>query len=207
MTEQRRWRLLEDWSALTRAGWLPDAESCPTLADLREAHERVLAAAAEASATAGDLAKRREDELEAIRAAEEDALFRGKEADPPPLTVTEDEIAEARARAEAGRDAVQRFVLYAVEQTREREPEIMAALDSARKEAADKRAEAQKLLAEADRLEAAPKRLMFWLDRITGRSNLGHFPFAEMVAPPPPESLDLETVLVGGSSQEVEVYG
>ena len=45
--QQRRWRFLEDNRALTFPGWLPPADDVPALADLREAHERILAQRAE----------------------------------------------------------------------------------------------------------------------------------------------------------------
>src|SRR5690348_11990778 len=121
MAEQvtgRRWSYLEDNRALTDAGWLPPAEDCHALADLREAHERVLAASTEAGKAASALSQRREAELEAVRAAEEEALFSGKEVELPKVTVTKAEIDEARMKAQAARDALQRFVRQAVEHVR-----------------------------------------------------------------------------------------
>src|SRR2546423_7679345 len=207
MTEQpRRWRFLEDNRALTFPGWLPPAEDCPALAELREAHERVLAAAAEAWTAAAALGSKREAELEAARAAEEEAMFTGKNVAVPKVTVTEAEITQARVKAQAARDALQRFVRQAVEEVREREPEILEELDGARQQAAAKRAKAQKLLAEADALEQKPKRIQLWLARYNGTSHLGPFPYSETVAPPPPEPFDMETALAsGGSPQEVTV--
>jgi DNA primase len=201
--DRRRWRLLEGEPALTRPGWLPPAEDCPALADLREAHERVLAATAEASRAALDLRRQQEAELEAVRSAEEEALFSGKLAEVPTVTVGDQEVTEAGERAQAARDALQRFVQHAVEQVREREPEIVAALDEARTEAATKRAEARRLQAEADELERTPKRITLWLDRTCGRSHLGHFPYEELAAPASPEPLDLEAALAGGDYTEV----
>jgi hypothetical protein len=203
--QARRWPFLEDNRALTFPGWLPPADECPALADLREAHERILAATAEASRAATEVQRKQEAELEAVRAAEEEALFSGKPAEVLTVTVGDQEVAEASERAHAARDALQRFVQHAVEQVREREPEIVAALDGSREEAAAKRAEAQRLLAEADELERTPQRISLWLDRVTGRSNLGHFPYSEMAAPAPPEPVDLEAALAGGSFTEVEV--
>lgn len=207
MTEQtrRRWALLEDWPALASAGWLPPGEDCPAVADLREAHERVLAAAAQASGAAAELVRLRKDELEAVRAAEEQRLLLGKDIEVPELTVTDAQIAEARTKAEAARDALQTFARRAIEQARDREPEIVGALNEARQEAAAKREQAQTLLREADALEVTPMRVSLWLDRITGRSKLGHYPYEDMAAPPPPEPLDLEAALAGGTFTEVEV--
>lgn len=204
--QQRRWRFLEDHRAVTFPGWLPPADDCPALADLREAHERVLAAAAEAWHAAAELRHQRETELEAVRAAEEQAMFAGEPADLPDLTVSEEEIAVASRSAEAARDAFQRFALNAIEQLREREQQILEELDGARQQAATKRAEAQKLLAEADALEQTPKRVELWLARYNGTSHLGPFPYSETVAPPPSQPFDMEAVLAsGGSPQEVTV--
>lgn len=203
--EVRRWAFLEDSPAVTRVGWLPPAEDAPALADLREAHLRVLAAVAETSAGAGELVRQREADLEAVRAAEEDALLLGKAVELPPITVTETQIAEARAKAEAARDALQTFARRAVQEVAEREPEVMAALDEARQQAAAKREQAQTLLAEADRLEMTPKRMSFWLARATGRSALGHYEYALMDAPAPPEPFDMEAALAGGTFTEVEI--
>lgn len=207
MTEnqQRRWPFLEDNRALTMEGWLPPAEDCPALADLREAHLRVLAAAAEVSAAAADLERQQKVQLEAVRDAHEQALFSGEPAEVPDVTVSDQEIIEARERARAGRDALQRFVKQAIEQVFEAAPEITAALDETRREAAAKRAEATALLDAADRLEATPKRVERWLARIDGTSKLGHYPYAQIEVPAPPEPFDMEAALAGGSITEVEV--
>jgi hypothetical protein len=200
---ERRWRFLENDPALSSPGWLPTADECPELADLRAAHERLLAANTEALRAAGDLRRKRDAELEAQREAHEQA-FLGKSDDAAPeLTVTEDEMAEAQTRAEAARDALQAFAYAAVATICEREPDVLASGAKASHEAEAKRAEARALLAEADRLEAAPKRMRLWLDRVTGRSHLGLFPFDEVVAPPPPEPLDLEAALGGVGFTEV----
>lgn len=207
MSEQeRRWRFLEDSPAVVLPGWLPPADDCPALADLRAAHERVLAGVAEASRVAIDLQNKQDDELEAVRAAEEEALFSGKLGKVPDVTVSDAEILEAKERAQAARDGLQRFVQHAIERVREREPEIMEGLAEARQQATSKRAEAEKLLAEADALEQTPKRIELWLARYNGTSHLGPFPYSETVAPTPPEPFDMEAVIAsGGSPQEVTV--
>lgn len=205
MSEQdrRRWAFLEDWPPVVHPGWLPPAEDAPALADLREAHLRILAAAKEASAASVALAKRRETELEAVRAAEEHALLHGEAAKTAKVTVTDADLAEARTKAEAARDALQTFVKQTISTICEREPEVMAALEEARQAAAAKRAEAQALLAEAEHLEESPKRMTLWMDRVTGRSHLGQYEYALMPVPPAPEPLDLEAALGGGTFTEV----
>jgi hypothetical protein len=208
VTEQqhRRWTFLEDNRALTMPGWLPPAEDCPALADLREAHLRVLAAAAEASRAAADLQRQQEEQLEAVRASQEEALFSGKPGKVPEVSVSDAEVIEARERAQAARDALQRFVKQAVSQVRELRPEIMAQVDASWQVAATKRAEAQALLAEAARLEQTPKRIELWLARIDGTSVLGHYAYDQLEAPPEVEPFDMELALAGNANiTEVEV--
>jgi hypothetical protein len=202
---ERRWRLLEDEPALVSPEWLPPAEECEQLADLRAEHERLLAVNNEAQDAVADLYHERNTQLEAQRAAQEQAFLTGAHVDVPELTVTGDELAEAGARAEAARDALQAFVGRAVETIREREPEIVDVLTDVLQQAEAKRARAQELLAEADAMEAKPWRLSRWLDRVAGRSALGHVPYSELAAPPPPEPLDMEAALAGGGFTEVEV--
>ena len=46
-----------------------------------------------------------------------------------------------------------------------------------------KREEARRILAEADGQVAETERMRLWLDRESGRSALGHFPFEQMALP------------------------
>jgi hypothetical protein len=56
-------------------------------------------------------------------------------------------------------------------------------LESRRTEAQTKLAEARRLLAEAESQAGEIERFAFWLDRESGKSALGHIPFAEIGTP------------------------
>jgi hypothetical protein len=183
---ERRWAFLEDNPAVEQPGWLPPAEECPELADLREQHEHVLATFADARRAVGDLHRRAEAEAAAQTDALKDAILAGKGADTvelPEVTVAEGDVAEAIRRAQVARDALQQFARQAVETMRERATTIHAGLDERLREADAKREQARKLLAEADRVGAEPKRMRNWIDRATGDSALGLYAYADMPAP------------------------
>src|SRR4051812_31840720 len=109
-----RYRLLFENPALVRRGWLPSADDVPELADLREEHTRLLDARAQASADASALAQQREAEEEARRAAQESEFLGQAKVELPPITTTDDELVDARVRAQAAQDALQTFVRSAI---------------------------------------------------------------------------------------------
>ena len=185
MDENARWEFLFKNPAVVDPGWLPPQDEVPELADLRADHDRLLAARADAGQTAFALRQRREQELEAQRAAREQALLDGEDARLPKLTVTEAKLAAAVADAEAAQDALQSFVQRAVMQVVERESDLLSGLDAITRDADGKRAEAQALLDEAARMEAGTKRLRNWLTRVTGESALGLYPYEQMETPGP----------------------
>ena len=90
------------------------------------------------------------------------------------------ELNEARVRYEAVGDALAEFVERAIAELRERAPECYAEIAAAAEEAEVKRQEAERLLAEAERHVAEAVRKRHWLDRVTGQSALGHFPFEHL---------------------------
>jgi multidrug efflux pump subunit AcrA (membrane-fusion protein) len=185
MDENERWEFLFRNPAVADPGWLPPQDEVPELADLRADHERLLAARSEASRAAFALRQRREQEVEAQRAARQQALLDGEAARLPKLTVTEAKLAAAVSEAEAAQDALQSFVQRAVAQVVERESDLLTGLDKITREAEGKRTEAQALLDEAERMEAGTKRLRHWLSRATGRSALGLYPYGQMTTPGP----------------------
>ena len=185
MEGQSRYKFLEDNPAVEQRGWLPPADEVPELGDLRADHDRLLDAVAETARESGDLQRKRRAELEAQRAAHE-AAFLGQTTEPvPALTVTEDELAQATARADAARDALQTFAQTAIEACAERESVLLDQLDETVREAEAKRAEAERIMAEAAAMEASTRRTRQWLGRATGRSPLGQFPYEQMEAPEP----------------------
>lgn len=199
--ERRRWRFLEDFPAVSLPGWLPPAADCPELGDLRAEHERILAEGIEASHAAAELRRKHEAELEAVRAAHEQAFLSGTNVKVPKVTVTDTQLAQASAQVMAARDALQKFAIGAIETVRERESEVLAAHQEAHHQARIKRAEARVLIAEANRLEETPRRIGLWMDRICNRSNLGHFPYDQLEAPPAREPATLDSVLAGGTGE------
>jgi hypothetical protein len=207
VNEMRRYQFLEDNPAAADGGLFPPEEECPQLADLRAEHERLTVAVGDELKAAGELRRRRDDETEARRAAHEAEFLDGDLSSLPEYTVDEEDVADATVRAEAARDALQSFVRGAVAEVTERAPELLDRLDEVVRAADAKRAEAQAILAEADRLEGETKKMRRWLARMTGDSALGLYPFEQLDVPLPPAPLDLEAVLAGGSPTEVEING
>jgi hypothetical protein len=172
----RRYRFLEDNPGVVRQGWLPPASEVPELADLRADHDRLLDAVAQTGREVAALNRQRAEEVEVRRAAQERSFLGGEGTEElPALTVTDGEVAEAMIRAEAAKDALQSFVQIAVARVTEREPQLVGQLDEVARAAAVKRAEAERMLAEAQELELSTRKLGNWLARTTGRSALGHF--------------------------------
>lgn len=191
MEDQRRHRFLEENSAVVRADWFPSEEECAGLADLRAEHERLVTVVAGEIKAAGDTGRKRRAELEAQRAERERAFLDGKRKpeSAPAVTVTEDAVAEAFARADAARDAVQSFAKQAIAEVTERAPALLDGLGEIVQQAEAKREEARTLLDEAQQMELGTKRLRNWLARTTGESVLGLYPFGQLPLPTPdPES-------------------
>lgn len=184
-----RWQFLSENRALSLAGWLPPAAEAPELGDLRAEHERLRAVESE---TLGDylaLQARRDAEEEARRAAQEsEFLGKGPAGELPPITVGDEDLLNARVRAEAAKDAFQTFVREAVGAIKVAERDVLARLDETVKAADAKRVEAEALLAEADRMEFGTKRLQEWFARVTGRSVLGHLAWSDLPVPVPVKS-------------------
>jgi len=97
------------------------------------------------------------------------------------------EIADAQLRAEAAYDALVTFLTEAMAEIQHRAPEWYELLESRWDEAKAKREEAERLVAEANQLISEAERMRNWLDRETGVSALGHYPFAQMGIPALPE--------------------
>jgi hypothetical protein len=182
----RRWQYLEDNPAVSDRGWFPPAEDCAELADLREQHQRLLDSFAEALQSAGELRRLAEANEASRSEVLLGAILSGSSADEaalPQREVTGDELADAQLRVEVARDALQVFGKHAVEVVSERADELRAGIAEQLQESEAKRLEARRLLDEADRLAAEPMRLQYWIDRATGESVLGLFPFESMGSP------------------------
>lgn len=180
----KQWLLLENHPALSDPGWMPPPEAWPELAELQAEHVRLLAVTREETAKLSKLHKQREDK-EAARGNTMKAAFlagkspmdeKGKRAQ----TRLDLDIEEARLRAEAATDALATFLTEAIAEIEHRAPEWYATLDSRRADAEVKREAARRLLAEADAVVGEAHRMHSWLDRESGRSALGHFPYEQI---------------------------
>jgi hypothetical protein len=182
----KRWLLIENSPALSQQGWLPSADAWPELAHLREKHERLLALVREETLAANEVRKRHEAEDASRGETMKAAFLDGGDFDADGRTPAEErdtELAEATLRAEAATDAFVDFLASAIVEIKEKAPEWYALLASRRAEAEAKRGEARRILAEADAQVAETERMRVWLDRESGRSALGHFPFEQMDIP------------------------
>lgn len=181
----RRYRFLEENPAANSADWFPPTEACPELADLRAEHERLTGVVADRLNAAAERHYQRQAENEARRAAQERAFLSDEPEALPELTVSDDELQEAAELAATARDALQVFSQRAIAQVGERASDLFAGLDEIIRTADAKRAEAQAILAEADRMVGETKRMRAGLARTTGASPLGLYPFEQMAVPQP----------------------
>jgi len=182
---QRRYRFLEDEPAVAHPGWFPPAAECPELADLRADHDRLIEAVKQTARDASALFNARKVELEAQRAAHERGFLGGETEPVPALTVGEDQIAEATARADAARDALQTFAQNALAEVEQREPKLLGQLNEVQHGADLLRAQARRMLDEAELAELTTKKLSNWLARATGRSYLGQIGWDDLGLPVP----------------------
>jgi hypothetical protein len=168
----------------------------------RAQHERLLAAREKAWEDACAVAARFSAEDD-VRAAEmRAAMVEGREPDEPqttPPAERQEQHGEALLKWETATDVLVEFLERTTAEIRERADAWYAALDTQTRDAESKREEAARLLSEADYEVRAIARKRFWLDRGSGRSVLGYYPYEQMAIPEPPESLDLESVLAGGA--------
>jgi hypothetical protein len=196
----KRWLLLENNTALSDPGWLPPPEAWPELAELRAEHERLLTVARQEAGKLSKLRKQQEDAEAARGEAMKAAFLAGNDPDAEKnrkaQTRLELDIAEARLRVEAATDALVAFLTEAIAEVERRAPEFYATLDSRRAEAEVKRKAAQRLLEEADAVVGEADRMRGWLDRESGKSALGHYPYEQMPVPDPAYTSDSEAAAV-----------
>jgi hypothetical protein len=206
MTDEGRWRLLQEELALVRRDFFPAAEEWPAFADYHDEHLRLLDLRAEMTTAYGDLRRAFEQEEEQRGEALSSAFLSGgkepKRKTTPP-EAQEAQLKEGWLRVEAANDALVAFLQKALAEVRERDGELYGELQERVTAAEEKRAEAQRLLDEADLLVRGMRRQQLWLDRTMGRTALGHLPYGLTEVPPPPEELDLVDALAGGSTVEV----
>lgn len=197
-------RLLSVSQVFFDPGWLPPPEECEQFADLREQHLRLLDAVKSTLAKLS-AARERVDGTQAQRqAAMREAFLTGTAAElPPPPDV---DLSEERAEYEAACEALEQFVQRAQAQIAARAPQVRAKLRERSLAAEEKRAEARRLLEEADGLASRPRALLYYLDRYTGRSALGPIAYYQLGVPlpePVPELFQQVARLAPGEVIEV----
>jgi hypothetical protein len=179
-------RLITASAAYVDPGWLPPEDECPALAHLRRDHVRLLGTVQEKLAAQGDLHREQEEALRAREATLHAAFLTG---DTPSLAEAnasaEEELAAAAEEYRVACDALETFVRQAEDEIRTRAPEVRQSLHEMSLAAEAKRAEARRLLEEAERLAAAPRKLLNWLDRYTGKSYLGPIQWTALGVPAP----------------------
>jgi len=167
-------RILVQSAAFLDPNWFPPEDVCPVLADLRADHVRLLAVTKEKLTALGALQRQRQTAEEASADALRAAFLTGQEPNGAlPDAPADSEIADAVHEYEVACEALEELVQRALREIVAREPQIRETLHEASAAAEAKRAEARRLLEEAERLASAPRRLMHWTDRYTGRSFLG----------------------------------
>lgn len=187
--------LLENNPALSKKNWLPSTTDWPELADRREQHERLLLAVEEAQAQALAVHRRHEAAEKAHAEELQQAFLEGREPNVPDVLapdVRNAEKADAERVTKAAVAALEQFLAETLAEIQEQAPEWYAVLDDRASEADEKRAEALRLLAEADAHVARLERMRGWLRRATGESPMGHHPFSELPIPTNPETTRAE---------------
>lgn len=207
MSDAGRWQLLQDQLALVRPDWMPTPEEWPAFAEYQGEHVRLLDLRNAEAKQYGDLRRSFEREEAERSEALSAAFLSGGEVDASNATPPEEQQAqlhEAWLRVEAANDALLAFVHKTLAEVKENEAALYGELQERVETAEEKRAEAQRLLAEADLLVGGVKRQHHWLDRTTGRNVLGHYPFGLMDTPTPPQQPDWAEAMAGAQVMEVE---
>jgi hypothetical protein len=181
----KQWLLLQNNPTLLRPDWLPPADVWPELAPMRREHERLLAQREQEIQTLREVERRFEAE-DAARSVELKASYLTGGEPSEDGRGTEEarntELADARLRVEAATDALVTFLTEAISEIQGRASGWYSDLDRRRAEAEARCVEIRKLLAEAETQVVETRRLGNWLDRFSGRSALGHYPFEQMEA-------------------------
>lgn len=164
-------RLVDEAPALASASWLPRSSGVSELDDLAVTHRRLLARRAQL----GEEARALHERLDAEDAAHEVALVAGVLADEPAdlaaVTPPEERAEAFRAlseRALATNAALDQFLRDAVATIEQHAPTWLGELAARCEDAAVKRREAERLLAEAEAVEAGTWRIGEWIERNAG---------------------------------------
>lgn len=190
-TLERGEKLFRQNPALRRADWLPE-NAGQGLDELHARHVELLTRFDEASHTAAGLRSKYEAEDD----ARQEAALNGEPTPAvTPESVRQDTLGEATAEAVSAQQALFVFLAQAIDRIKEGQEEWEAALNKRKAEAEDKRAEAARLLDEADEDVWVGKRAGMWLRRTAEDKPMRHVPYSQIAGevPRPKETtLDLE---------------
>jgi hypothetical protein len=169
--DQTTQRLVMDAPALTSRSWLPTNSGITWLDDLGTEHRRLLAGREAADSERSALAQRFEREDDDRRQAYTASARSGHEPDVASPTAPDERralLADAEARVAAANDALDGFLTDAIATIEERASDALDDLAERLDDAAEKRREAQRLVAEADAVESRTWRLDEWMRRNAG---------------------------------------
>jgi hypothetical protein len=187
-------KLVNQNPAIRKPDWLP-SNAGPGLNELHTKHVELLTKLGEATDEAADLRNKYKAEDD----AREKAALNGEPAPTvTPESVRQDTLGEAMAEATSAGQALYLFVAEAIKTIQENKDEWAAALTKRAREAEDKRAEALRLLDEADEDAWVGKRAGMWLTRTAEDKPMRHIAFATIageVPRPKNTSIDLDTIM------------
>ena len=169
--EARPLRLLADAVVLTSPGWLPVGTGWEGLDDLAAEHRRLLAARTEVGVERKALLRKYAEEDERHSAALRDSFRPGGSGEQPEVTPPGERTAAVRAateRLDAANDVLDEFLASAIERIEAEADGWVGRLSEQREQAADKRREAARLLAEAEEEEMRLRVLRGWIERNAG---------------------------------------
>lgn len=177
---------LQDAPAWGRDGLFP-TDTGFDLDDLAPDYDRYRGAIADVQREIAALKGREKAETEERQAALLSAARRGQTAKVPERTSPEQverELADARERLEAAQTAYQEFCDDAAALIEAKAAVWQSDLDQRRGAAEETRAEARRMLAEADAQAVEIERLSRWIGRMAG-DPVGHVPWVDWPAPTP----------------------
>jgi hypothetical protein len=186
VTRRKHRRNLDSYPAVSRRDWLADAD-WPELAELRDEHARLLDSRDAAGVELAAARSRFESEDNARTSALRDSFRSGGNADElPPLTSPQERaatLAPLVERVAAVLDALEEFVGETLARFADERDEWFGQLATVEDAADAKRAEARRLLREADAQVAESQRLRMWIDRNSG-GRLGPVNWGSLPTPP-----------------------
>lgn len=164
-------RRADEVPAFLSPDWLPADSGWPVLDALAADHRRLLDQRAESEAVGARLRKQYETEDKERQAALTAGFREGADAKATKITSPERRtaaLADAEAGAKAAREALDGFLGDAVARIEEQGPALLGELDERIVSAGERRAEAQRMFAEAQAEEVEVRKVREWVERNAG---------------------------------------